>query len=84
MDQNENRVAQQGLASRVAISILVLFGGLIVAIIYVAFFAPSFSTFQSIAVIVVVVLAIIAILGMMWVHWGIKQGMVNQESDQKK
>lgn len=76
MDQNENREAQQGLALRVAISILVLFGGLIAAIIYVAFFAPSFSTFRSIAVIVVVVLAIMAILGMMWAHWGIKQGMV--------
>jgi len=75
---------KQGLASRVAISILVLFGGLIAAIIYVAFFAPSFSTFQIIAVIVVVVLAIIAILGMMWVQWGIKQGMVNLEIDQKK
>lgn len=75
MDQNENRVAQQGLALRVAISIVVLFGGLIAAIIYVAFFAPSFSTFQSIAVILVVVLAMIAILGLMWSHWGIKQGM---------
>ena len=74
MDQNESHEAQQGLASRVAVSILVLFGGLIVAIIYVAFFAPSFTTFQSIAVIVVVVLAIIAVLGMMWAHWGIKYG----------
>jgi protein-S-isoprenylcysteine O-methyltransferase Ste14 len=72
MDQIESREAQQGLASRVAISILVLFGGLIVAIIYVAFFAPSFSTFQSIAVIVVVLLAIVAILGMMWATLGHK------------
>jgi protein-S-isoprenylcysteine O-methyltransferase Ste14 len=72
MDQNESCEAQQGIASRVAISILVLFGGLIVAIIYVAFFAPSFTTFQSIAVIVVVLLAIVAILGMMWATLGHK------------
>jgi len=74
MNQDESLQMTSGLALRVAVSIVVLFGGLISAIIYVAFFAPSFSTFQSIAVILVVVLAMIAILGLMWVSWGIEQG----------
>jgi len=75
MNQNESQETPPGLALRVAISIVVLFGGLIAAIIYTAFFASSFSTFQKIAVILVVVLAIIAILGSMWTHWGMRYGM---------
>jgi protein-S-isoprenylcysteine O-methyltransferase Ste14 len=74
MNQNENQETPPGLALRVAVSIVVLFGGLIAAIIFAAFFAPSFSTFQKIAVILVVVLAIIAILGAMWTSWGMSQG----------
>lgn len=76
MNQNESKDQDTppGLALRVAISIVVLFGGLIAAIIFAAFFAPSFSTFQKIAVILVVVLAIIAILGAMWTSWGMSQG----------
>ncbi|HSD57253.1 MAG TPA: hypothetical protein VLB04_03645 [Methanotrichaceae archaeon] len=75
MNQNESQETPPGLALRVAVSIVVLFGGLIAAIIFVAFFAPSFSTFQKIAVILVVILAMIAILGSMWTSWGMKQGM---------
>ncbi|OPY51048.1 MAG: hypothetical protein A4E48_01679 [Methanosaeta sp. PtaU1.Bin060] len=75
MDQKETEETPPGLALRIAVSILVLFGGLIAAIIYVAFFASELSDFQKIAVIVVVVLATIAILGTMWVHWSMKYGM---------
>ena len=70
---DEREIDEEGLALRVSISIIVLFGGLIAAIIYVAFYAPSFTTFQSIAVIAVVLLAMIAVLGIMWTHWGLKQ-----------
>ncbi len=75
MNKNENRETPPGLAPRVAVSIVILFGGLIFAIIYVAFFAASFSLFQKIAVVLVVLLAVIAILGLMWASWGIRQGM---------
>lgn len=75
MNQNEIKEAPPGLALRVALTIVVLFGGLIFAIIYVAFFAATLSTFQKIAVIVVVILAMIAILGAMWASWGMKHGM---------
>jgi hypothetical protein len=74
MNQDEKREMPPGLALRVTVSIVVLFGGLIFAIIYVAFFASSFSLFQKIAVILVALLAVIAILGVMWASWGIKLG----------
>ncbi len=75
MNQDENQEMPPGLALRIAVSIVVLFGGLIAAIIFVAFFAPSFSTFQKIAVILVVILAMMAILGSIWVFWGMGQSM---------
>ena len=50
------------------------FGVLILAIIYVAFYAISFNLFQKLAVIIVAILAATAILGAMWASWGIKYG----------
>ncbi|HEX7575501.1 MAG TPA: hypothetical protein VF360_03915 [Candidatus Methanoperedens sp.] len=74
MNEIENQEIPPGLAPRVVVSIIVSFGVLIFAIIYVAFFAISFSLFQKIAVIVVALLATTAILGAMWASWGIKFG----------
>lgn len=75
MSQNECQEMPPGLMQRVAISIIVLFGGLICAIIYVSFFALSFSIFQKIAFIIVVILALIAALGLMWTSYCMKPGM---------
>ncbi len=72
MNRNENQETPPGLASRVVVSIIVFFGLLIFSIIYVAFFASTFSLFQKIAVILVAILVAIAILGAMWASWGIK------------
>jgi hypothetical protein len=74
MNQNENQETPPGLASRVVVSIIVFFGLLIFAIVYVAFFAASFSLFQKIAIILVAILIATAILGAMWTSWGIKYG----------
>ena len=63
-----------GIATRVIVSIIVLFGFLIFSIMYVAFFAASYSLFQKVAVVLVAILAATAILGAMWVSWGIKYG----------
>lgn len=63
-----------GLSSRVAVSILVIFGWLIFAILWLIFYAGSFSLLENIAVIIVVLLVGIAILGAMWASWGIKYG----------
>ncbi len=51
MNQEENKETPPGLAPRVAVSIIVFFGLLIFAIIYVVFFASSFSFFQQIVII---------------------------------
>jgi uncharacterized RDD family membrane protein YckC len=73
MNQNENETPP-GLAIRVVVSIIVFFGLLIFAIIYVAFFSISYNLFQKIAVIMVAILVATAILGAMWASWGIKYG----------
>lgn len=74
MNETENQEMPPGLAPRIVVSIIVFFGLLIFAIIYVAFYAISFSLFQKIAVIVVALLAATAILGAMWASWGMKFG----------
>lgn len=74
MNENENLETPPGLAPRVVVSIIVFFGLLIFAIIYVAFFASAFSLFQQIAIILVALLVATAILGVMWASWGIKFG----------
>lgn len=84
MNQNEISKTPPGLAPRVVVSILVFFGLLIFAIIYVAFFAPSFSLFQQIAVILVALLVSVAILGAMWTSWGIKYGKEWEEKSCEK
>ncbi len=67
-----NQEVPPGLTLRVVVSIIVFFGLLIFAIIYVAFFASSFSLFQQVAIILVALLVATAILGVMWTTWGIK------------
>lgn len=74
MNQNENQETPPGLALRVVVSIIVFFGLLIFAIIYVAFFPSSFSLIQKIAIILVAILVAITVLGVMWASWGIKYG----------
>jgi membrane protein YdbS with pleckstrin-like domain len=66
-----NQETPPGLALRVVVSIIVFFGLLIFAIIYVAFFASSFSLFQQVAIILVALLVATAILGVIWTIWGI-------------
>lgn len=82
--ENENKEIPPGLGPRVVVSIIVFFGLLIFAIIYVAFYAASFSLFQKIAVIVVAILVATAILGAMWASWGIKYGKECQEKFRDK
>ncbi len=83
MNQEENQETPPGLASRIAVSIIIFFGLLIFAIIYVAFFASSFSLFQQIAIILVALLVATAILGVMWASWGIKYGKEWKDEDCK-
>lgn len=70
MDQHEIEETPPGLTIRIVVSIIVFFGLLIFAIIYVAFLASTYTFAQQVAVIIVAVLAATAILGVMWVMWG--------------
>jgi len=61
-----------GLASRVAVSIVVGVAWLVFLIIFLAFYANNFNVYQNIAIFLASVLVVGAILGPMWVYWGIK------------
>jgi hypothetical protein len=83
MNQIENQETPPGLAIRVVVTIVVFFGLLIFAIIYVAFFASSFSLFQKTAIILIALLVATAVLGAMWASWGIKYGREWKEKCRK-
>ena len=73
-----------GLGLRVAVSIIVVFGWLIYAIIHVVFFCENFSTTQNLALIIIAFLIGVAILGAMWASWGINVGKQFSEKNEKK
>jgi hypothetical protein len=62
-----------GLASRVAVSIVVFVGWLQFLVIFLGFFAGG-NVYRNIAVILESILVVGAILGSMWAYWGLKYG----------
>lgn len=77
----EKKKMPEGLGSRVAASIVIVFAWLIYAIIQVVFLWQYFSTIQNIALIIITFLLGIAILGVMWASWGIKIGREYAEEE---
>ena len=73
-----------GLGLRVAISIIVVFGWLVYAIVHVVFFWENFSTTQNLALIIIAFLIGVAILGAMWAPWGINIGKQFSEKNDKE
>ncbi len=63
-----------GLASRVAVTIVVSIGWLIFLILFLAFYAEGFSVYWNLAIVFASLLVMCAILGPMWAYWGIKTG----------
>jgi hypothetical protein len=63
----------EGMGWRVAVSIVAFFGSVIVAILWLFFYAGSFNAYQNVAVVVVIFLAFIAVMGATWASWGMKQ-----------
>jgi hypothetical protein len=61
-----------GLASRIAVSIVVGVAWMVFLIIYLAFYAESLGVYKSLAVLLASILVVGAILGPMWVYWGSK------------
>ena len=62
----------EGMGWRVGVSIVTFFGSMIASILWLFFYAGTFSIYQNIAVIVVIVLAFSAIMGATWAPWGMK------------
>lgn len=63
-----------GLASRVAVSIVIGVGWLLFLVIFLFFYAGGYNIYQNLAIILASILVVGAILGVMWVHWGVKYG----------
>ena len=58
---------------RVTVTILVFFGAVIAAILWLFFYADVYSGYQNIAVLVVIFLAFVAVMAATWASWGMKQ-----------
>jgi RsiW-degrading membrane proteinase PrsW (M82 family) len=80
---NEKKVPA-GLGLRVAVSIIVVFGWLIYAIVHVVFFWENFSITQNLALIIIAFLLGVAILGAIWASWGINIGRRFSEQNDKE
>ena len=68
------RERSEGMGWRVSLSIITFFGAMIAVIVWLFFYAGSFSVYQNIAVIVVILLAFIAVMGGTWASCGMRQG----------
>jgi hypothetical protein len=67
------RMRPEGMGWRVGVSIVTFFGATIAVILWLFFYAGSFTPYQNIAVVVVILLAFIAVMGATWASWGMKQ-----------
>ena len=74
MSERDLTSVSQGMGWRVAATILGFFGSIIGIILWLFFYAASYSVYQNIAIVVVILLTFIAIVGAVWAAWGIKQG----------
>jgi hypothetical protein len=63
-----------GLGSRVAVSILVVFGWLIFLVIWLFFYAGRFTLLENLGIVIVAFLVGVAILAAAWASWGLKYG----------
>ena len=64
---------REGMGWRVGVSIITFFGSTIISILWLSFYAGTFSVYQNLAVIVVIALSFIAIMGGTWAPWGMRQ-----------
>jgi heme/copper-type cytochrome/quinol oxidase subunit 4 len=74
-----------GLASRVAVSIVVCVGWLIFLVIFLGFYAQGIkNVYRVLAIILASILVAVAILGSMWTYWGIKYGWNWEQSARRR
>jgi hypothetical protein len=74
VDCDEKMMRTPGFAWRVSVSILAVFGLVVFFIMWLFFFAGSFTVYQNIAVVLAAILVFFAIMGASWASWGIRYG----------
>lgn len=60
------------LGAKAAGTVVILFGWLAIAVLYLAFFAGSFDFWQKLAVFIASGAIVIAIVSVMWIKWTAK------------
>jgi ABC-type Na+ efflux pump permease subunit len=61
-----------GALVRLVLSVVVPVAWVSLTLVYVAFFAPTFSVFQDIVLVVISILALVGALTVMWVSFGLR------------
>ncbi|HYB07895.1 MAG TPA: hypothetical protein VEB87_07090 [Nitrososphaerales archaeon] len=62
-----------GMGWRVTVSVIATMGILVLVVLWLFFYAGSYSAYQNIAVLAVAVLAFIGGVGATWASWGLIQ-----------
>jgi hypothetical protein len=65
-----------GLASRLAVSIVVGLGWLAFLVVLLWFYAADLGILKTLAVLILSILVVCAILIPVWIHWGLKTAYV--------
>jgi len=73
-----------GLASRVAVSIVVGLGWLLFVVIFLGFYAERFNVYKNLAIFLASILIAFAILIPMWAHWGMRSAEKWEHSTRRR
>ncbi|MDE1851348.1 MAG: hypothetical protein KGH69_01505 [Candidatus Micrarchaeota archaeon] len=72
--KNTGQGFMEGMDWRVGLSIIVFFGTVAGAILWLFFYAGSYSIYQNLAAVIVMFLIFVALMGAVWASFGMKQG----------
>lgn len=64
----------RGLKRRIVATVVLLVGGLVWVILYLAFLAGRFPWYQNLAIVLVSFLVVPAVVVVMWIYWGMSVG----------
>ena len=74
-----NLMETSGFGWRVGLSILVVFGWAIFAVIWLLYYGSNLSVYQNVAAILAALLVGVAILAASWAPWGMRYGWKHRE-----
>lgn len=67
----------RGMVWRIVLTIVTLSAFLIGSLVYVAFYAATYSTFQKVVVVLVALILAVTIVSIAWVTWAGRRGMIH-------